>query len=92
MVKEFSKELVQAIRKCAKDRGIGLASETIMSASAFLNAEEKNKWQALTVCYVLPDGTVLSKLPEKKRKELSEFAAIIDMKGEFFFVAFIYKD
>lgn len=92
MERKFSNELKEAIKKTAKERGIILVAEKSMSASVFLNAEERNKLRAPTVCYILPDGTNLEELSEEKRKELSEFAAIIDMEGEFFFVVFIYKD
>ena len=92
MEQKFSNELEAAIKKTAKERGIILVSEKIMSASAFLKAEKKNKLRAPTVCYILPDGTNSKKLSEEERKELSEFAAIVDMEGEFFFVVFIYKD
>lgn len=92
MERTFSRDLIEAVKKCANDRCIALIHEGIMSSSTFLEAEERNKWRAPTVCYILPDGTVLERLSEEKRKELSEFAAIIDMESEFFFVEFIYND
>lgn len=92
MERKISNELKEAIKKTAKERGIILVAEKAMSASAFLKAEKKNKLRAPTVCYILPDGTNSKKLSEEERKELSEFAAIVDMEGEFFFEVFIYKD
>ena len=92
MERKFSDELIEAVQKCVKDRSIIIVSAISMSASAFLKKEKKNKFRASTVCYILSDGTNLEELSEEKRKELSEFATIIDMKGEIFFVVFIYKD
>lgn len=92
MERKFSNELIEAIKKCVKDREIIPVSETSMSASAFLKAEKKNELKAPTICYIFPDGTNSEKLSEEKRKGLSEYVAIVDMEGEFFFVVFIYKD
>ena len=92
MERTFSKELEEAVEKYASANKIIIVLAKIMSNSVFLKVEEKNKFKSPTVCYILPDGTILKKLSEKDRESLPEYAAIVDIENEFFVAIFIYNN
>ncbi len=92
MEKTFSQELIDAVRKVSKTRDIPLIETLELSSSEFQETEERNKIVSPTICYVLSNGNCVEKLTQEKRKALKEFAAIVDVKGAFFMVVFVYKD